>query len=159
MSGNGWIAGTDTYISCLMVSVGMDDVFVGRLMSSPISTVSTDANAKAVAEQMLKQNISSVVVVDDRGALAGILTSTDFVQIAAEDADTTELAVSEFMTTDLISVTANDAIETAATLMLDHGVHHLPVVDDTEGVVGMLTTTDMTAYVSGIEESPSPVLG
>jgi CBS domain-containing protein len=63
------------------------------------------------------------------------------------------------MTTELITVTANDAVETAASLMLDHGVHHLPVVDETEGVVGMLTTTDMTAYVSGIEESAAPILG
>jgi CBS domain-containing protein len=137
----------------------MDDVFVGRIMSSPVTTVAADANAQAVAKRMLDENISSVVVVDADGGLSGILTSTDFVEIAAEGGDTTGLAVSEFMTTDLVTVTANDAVETAAGLMLDRGVHHLPVVDETEGVVGMLTTTDMTAYVSGIEEPTGPVLG
>ncbi|MDT3434760.1 CBS domain-containing protein [Haloarcula sp. 1CSR25-25] len=137
----------------------MEDVFVGRIMSSPVTTVAADANAKAVAKRMLDENISSVVVAGADGELSGILTSTDFVEIAAEGGDTTGLSVSEFMTTELITVTANDAVETAASLMLDHGVHHLPVVDETEGVVGMLTTTDITAYVSGIEESAAPILG
>ena len=137
----------------------MDDVFVGRIMSSPVTTVAADANAKAVAKRMLDENISSVVVAGADGELSGILTSTDFVAIAAKGGDTTGLSVSEFMTTELITVTANDAVETAASLMLDHGVHHLPVVDETEGVVGMLTTTDITAYVSGIEESAAPILG
>jgi len=137
----------------------MDDVFVGRIMSSPVTTVAADANAKAVAKRMLEENISSVVVVDTDGELLGILTSTDFVEIAAKGGDTTGLDVSEFMTTGLVTVTANYAVETAANLMLDHGVHHLPVVDEMEGVVGMLTTTDMTAYVSGIEQSAAPMLG
>jgi len=137
----------------------MDDVFVGRIMSSPVTTVAADANAKAVAKWMPEENISSVVVVDTDGELLGILTSTDFVEIAAKGGDTTGLDVSEFMTTGLVTVTANDAVETAANLMLDHGVHHLPVVDEMEGVVGMLTTTDMTAYVSGIEQSAAPMLG
>jgi CBS domain-containing protein len=137
----------------------MEDVFVGRIMSSPVTTVAADANAKAVAKRMLDENISSVVVVDADGALLGILTSTDFVEIAAEGGDTTALNVSDFMTTEPVTVTANDPVEAAAGLMLDHSVHHLPVVDETEGVVGMLTTTDMTAYVSGIEQSSAPVLG
>jgi len=137
----------------------MDDVFVGRIMSSPVTTVAADANAKTVAKRMLDENISSVVVAAADGELQGILTSTDFVEIAAEGGDTTELAVSDYMTTDLVTVTANDSVEAAASLMLDHTVHHLPVVDETEGVVGMLTTTDMTAYVSGIEQSSAPVLG
>jgi CBS domain-containing protein len=33
--------------------------------------------------------------------------------------------------------------------MIDNRFHHVPVVDDEEGVVGIITTTDLTAYVSG----------
>ncbi|GCF12808.1 hypothetical protein Harman_07430 [Haloarcula mannanilytica] len=137
----------------------MDDLFVGRIMSSPVTTVAVDANAKAVAKRMLDENISSVGVVDADAKLAGILTSTDFVEIAAEGGDPDDLAVSAFMSRDLVTVTANDPVETAASLMMDHGVHHLPVVDETEGVVGMVSTTDITAYVSGIEEPAAPMLG
>jgi CBS-domain-containing membrane protein len=32
--------------------------------------------------------------------------------------------------------------------MMTHGVHHLPVVDERRGVVGILSTMDLTAYLS-----------
>jgi len=31
-------------------------------------------------------------------------------------------------------------------------VQHLPVVDDEEGVIGMISATDLTAYLSAVEE-------
>lgn len=52
------------------------------------------------------------------------------------------------MTTDVVTTTANDSVYEVAQTMLDHGFHHVPVVDDTEGVVGIITTTDFTAYLS-----------
>jgi len=132
----------------------MDDIFVGRLMSAPVTTVSADAAASDVADRMLEEGISSVVVTDDDGQMVGILTSTDFVRIAAEG-ETTSVSVAEHMTTDVVTTTANDTLESVADLLIEHGIHHAPVVDDTEGVVGMITTTDLTAYLSGIAE-PSP---
>ncbi|WP_424003191.1 CBS domain-containing protein [Haloarcula salina] len=136
----------------------MDDVFVGRLMSAPVSSVDAKTDANEAARQMIQEDISSVAVVDDDGDLEGILTSTDFVQIAARDGATADVAVATHMSSDPVTVTANDSIVEAADLMLEHGVHHLPVVDDTEGLVGMVTTTDLTAYVSGIEVGSPPPL-
>ncbi|MBV0923622.1 CBS domain-containing protein [Halomicroarcula limicola] len=133
----------------------MDDIFVGRLMSSPVQTVSADASAASVAEKMIAENISSVVVVDDAGQLEGIVTSTDFVRIAAQGGETDSIPVSEYMSTDVVTTTANESVESVADTLIANGIHHVPVTDETEGVVGMLTTTDLTAYVSGIEE-PSP---
>ena len=133
----------------------MDDIFVGRLMSSPVTTVPADASAESVAEQMLEEGISSVVVVDSENQIEGILTSTDFVRIAAQGGRTSAVTVADHMTTEVVTTTANDAIEHVADLMIDNAIHHVPVVDDTEGVVGIVTTTDLTAYLSGIED-PSP---
>jgi len=39
--------------------------------------------------------------------------------------------------------------------MIERGFHHVPVVDDEEGVIGIITTTDITAYVSNVQ-TPSP---
>jgi CBS domain-containing protein len=40
--------------------------------------------------------------------------------------------------------------------MIDHGFHHMPVVDDEDGtVVGIITTKDLTAYISTVQ-TPSP---
>jgi len=133
----------------------MDDIFVGSLMTSPVMTVPADTPAKAAAALMLEEGISSVVVVDDDNQLVGVLTSTDFVAIAAAEASAAAFSVADHMTTDVVTTTVQASIENVADLLIEHGIHHLPVVDDTEGVVGMVTTTDLTAYLAGTVDSES----
>jgi len=133
----------------------MEDIFVGRLMSSPVETVSPDTKAHVAAETMLDENIGSVIVTDDEGQLQGILTATDFVHIAAEQRWTTDATVETYMTTDVTTTDANAEVRDIADLMITEGFHHVPVVDDEEGVVGIITTTDITAYMSHVQ-TPSP---
>jgi len=133
----------------------MDDIFVGSLMTSPVTTVPADTPAKEAATLMLEEGISSVVVVDEDDRLVGILTSTDFVAIAAAEDSAAAFAVADHMTTDVVTTTAGASIEAVADLLIDHGIHHVPVVDEVEGVVGMVTTTDLTAYLAGAVDSES----
>ena len=126
----------------------MTDVFVGRLMSSPVESVSPDTPVQEAATTLLDRDISSLVVTDAANDLLGILTTTDFVRMIAENATAAETTVADYMTTDVVTVTANDAVTEVAETMVDRGFHHLPVVDEESGVIGMLTTTDMTAYLS-----------
>ena len=127
----------------------MDDVFVGRLMSAPVETVRPHTPLDEAAAQLLEHNIGSVVVVDDRDFLEGILTATDFVRLAADDGAASAATVAEYMSTDVVTASANDPITDVADTMIDNRFHHVPVVDETEGVIGIITTTDLTAYVSG----------
>jgi len=133
----------------------MDDIFVGRLMSSPVETVSPDTPAHVAAETMLDEGIGSVVVVDADGHLEGILTATDFVHVAAEQRWAADATVETYMTTDVVTATANDDLRAVSDTMVEQGFHHMPVVDDEDTVVGIITTTDVTAYVSTVE-TPSP---
>jgi len=102
---------------------------------------------------MLDRDIGSLVVVDDDNDLVGILTTTDFVRITADDT-ATEATVADYMTTDVVTATANESINEVAGTMADNGFHHLPVVDNEAGVIGMLTTADLTAYLSTVETPP-----
>lgn len=126
----------------------MTDIFVGRLMSSPVVSVSPETPVQEAATTLLDRDISSLVVTDADNELVGILTTTDFVRMTADKADAAETTVADYMTTTVVTVTANDAITEVAETMVDRGFHHLPVVDEESGVIGMLTTTDMTAYLS-----------
>lgn len=125
----------------------MEDIFVGRLMSSPVESVSPETPIEQAARTMLDRDIGSLVVVDDTG-LVGILTTTDYVHVAADSTQTATATVADYMSTDIVTATANDSISEVAETMVDNGFHHLPVVDDEAGVIGMLTTTDLTAYLS-----------
>jgi len=133
----------------------MDDVFVAQLMSSDLETVGPDTPVEAAAEQMQASGVGSLVVVDDDNRLLGVLTTTDFVDIVAKSKPKARTTVERYMTTDVLTTTAQASVVDAADLLLEHRVHHLPVVDDEEGVVGIITTTDLTAYVSSVR-TPSP---
>ncbi|UTF52113.1 CBS domain-containing protein [Natronosalvus rutilus] len=131
----------------------MDDIFVARLMSSDLVTVAPDTLVENAGQTILENCISSLVVVDDDGRLEGILTTTDFVTIVAESFPKAETTVERYMTTDVVTVSPQQPITEVANVMLEHGVHHLPVVDEDEGVVGIVTTTDLAGYLTTMRAS------
>lgn len=133
----------------------MDDIFVARIMSPDPVTVTADTLVEDAAGTMLENDIGSVVVTDGDGELAGILTTTDFVRIVAERRPKDETPVSSYMSTGVVTASAQDPVHDVADAMLEHGVHHIPVVSEAEGVIGIVTTTDLAAYVSR-SRAPSP---
>jgi len=135
----------------------MEDVFVGSLMSSPTRTISGDATLREAAALLLDHDVGSAVVVDDAGRLDGILTATDFVTVVADGTGDYDPAtsVATAMSTDVVTATINDTVEAAADLMIDSDHYHLPVVDADGVVVGVITSHDLTAYVSTVR-TPSP---
>lgn len=130
----------------------MDDIFVARLMSPDVMTVTPDTYVENAADTLLEENIGSLVVVDEHNHLEGILTSTDFVGIVAESKPKAETTVERYMTEQVVTTGPQDLIQEAASRMITYNIHHLPVVDDEEGVIGMLSTTDLTKYVSEVEQ-------
>jgi len=128
----------------------IDDVFVARLMTSEIHTVTPDTLVEDAAAVLLDNDISSVLVVDDDGALVGILTTTDFVDIVAKSQPKAETTVERYMTRDPITAGAQDSVSAVAATMVEHGFHHVPVVDG-DRPIGVITTSDFAAYVSAPE--------
>ena len=126
----------------------MEDVFVARLMSTDLHTVTPDTLVEDAAAILLDNQISSVIVVDEDGRLEGILTSTDFVRIVAKSQPKAETTVQRYMTADVITASAQDSIRDVADTMMEHGIHHIPVVDDEGGLIGIITATDMAGYFS-----------
>ena len=54
-------------------------------------------------------------------------------------------SISEVMSTDLITVAPSASLAEARTLMQEHRIHHLPVTDEDNSLVGLLTLTDVLA--------------
>ena len=124
----------------------MGEPAVDELMSQPVESVRSDTPIATAAETLISNDVGAVVVTDDEG-LEGLLTATDFVLLARDGNAPADARVSEFMRTEVITTKRSTPVEEAAELMLDHLIHHLPVVDDEE-VVGMITTLDITAHLA-----------
>lgn len=123
----------------------MGDSIVADLMTEPVLTVNRDDSVGDVGEAMLAQGIKSVVVIDDACRPEGILTSTDFIEIATDESEAIEEPVSEWMTGRIHTVPVGESVADAAELMLAHDISHLPVVEEDGSVVGILSMTDIVA--------------
>lgn len=126
----------------------MDDIFVAQVMSTDLVTVSRDTLVEDAARTLQSKGVGSLLVLDDADELVGILTTTDFVDIVAESKPKAQTTVGRYMTEDLITVDAGTPLSEAADVMVEHGLHHLPVVEEEDGLVGIVTTTDVADYLS-----------
>lgn len=102
-------------------------------------TMVTDAMAT-----MRRRYINSLIV--NRGASNpdfGILTTTDICdKIVAQDRNPALVKVKEIMTSPLITVGVDMPISQCARIMSENHIHHVPVVNDKGGIVGMISATD-----------------
>jgi signal-transduction protein with cAMP-binding, CBS, and nucleotidyltransferase domain len=83
-----------------------------------------------VAVLMDTHNVGSVVVLDDDGQLAGIVTDRDLVIRAMAHGRDPNTAVSKVMTSDVLSLRADTPLFAAATEMATAGCRRMPVVDE-----------------------------
>ncbi|WP_418284515.1 HPP family protein [Halorubrum sp. DTA46] len=124
-----------------------DELLVERLMSTDLLTIGLDEPAAKAAQRMLDTQKNSLLVVDDEGRLSGLITATDFVTLVRQNDPEDETPVSAFMTREVVTVGPDDTVEELAEPTA-HGYTHLPVTDADGVVVGMVSTTDLTAYLS-----------
>jgi CBS domain-containing protein len=77
-----------------------------------------------------------------------LFTNTDLARLVSDGRSPAETTVEEYMTDEFFTLNAQNGARDAAAKMIGKNVHHLPVVDDDGAVVGMVSTMDITAYLS-----------
>ena len=55
------------------------------------------------------------------------------------------ITVDEIMTTDVQTLTTGDSLATAARLMSERGFRHIPILDDSQTLVGLVSQSDVLA--------------
>jgi sulfide:quinone oxidoreductase len=111
---------------------------IGEVMTADPLVVAPEDTLGEVAEKMRDRDVGSALVADS-GRLIGILTSRDMLRALAGRVHSSEARVRQWMTAEPIVVAPGTALEVAAILMVEHHIHHLPVVDGERpvGMVGM----------------------
>jgi CBS domain-containing protein len=125
----------------------MEDIYVAQLMSTDLVTATPETLVEDAARLLIDNDIGSLPTVDGDD-LVGILTATDFVTIVAHSEPKAETTVERYMTTDLVTTTAQVSIRDAADHMVANDCHHLPVVDEPGRLIGMVSSADLAAYIS-----------
>jgi CBS domain-containing protein len=104
---------------------------------------------------MRRRYISSVLVSKSASSQHfGILTSTDVSdKIVAAGRNPAETTVADVMTSPLITVSPDMLIQECAKIMSENHFHHLPVVDKSGNVVGMISATDFLVVAEAMGRS------
>lgn len=134
-------------------------------------TVSPEATLKEVAALMLEHGISGLPVVDSERRVVGVISEADIVSgeaggsgkqgmlararaFAGEPAGLpTPRTVGEAMSSPAVTIRSDQPTVQAARLIAGRGVNRLPVVDEDERIVGIVTRADVVrAFARSDEE-------
>lgn len=111
---------------------------VGDVMTADPLVVAPEDTIGEVAERMSILDAGAALVAE-YGRLIGILTSRDMLRALAGRVHSSEARVRQWMTADPIVVSPATTVEAARIVMVEHHIHHLPVVDGERpvGSIGM----------------------
>jgi len=127
-------------------------------MSSPAIVVDPDSSVSYALTLMRRRGIHSVVVsTGEGGSDYGIVTSTDIRdKIIATDRIPAETTIREIMSTPVITADPDWTLKDCSIKMQEHNIHHLPVVEESGVLVGVISATDIfrAAEEIGWESAP-----
>ena len=125
---------------------------VKRAMSKNVVSVSVPGNREKALTLMRQENRSVLPVIKEgTNKLVGLLARSDLIGNPDED------QIAMLMSRDLVTVSPDDDIEEAARRMIDNQVRRVPVVNDDEELVGIITSFDLVSQALANLDISSPV--
>jgi CBS domain-containing protein len=131
---------------------------VGELMTPAVLTVEQNQKLTTADDVMRLGHVRHVLVVDEEGALQGVVSQRDLFLSGllralgygsrAKEQALENLRVKDAMKTVLVTTTRETTLESAAGLMRDNNVGCLPVIEAGR-LVGILTEGDFVRWIAG----------
>jgi homoserine O-acetyltransferase len=117
---------------------------VGDVMIRDVVTLRHGSSVEEAARIMMTEGVTHLPVISEEGRLAGIVTAWDVSKAVALKYSQLE----EIMTRDVVTIGLGDPIERAAKKMNENNISALPVIDEEQRVIGMITSDGVSRLVS-----------
>jgi CBS domain-containing protein len=122
----------------------MFTVRVRDVMTAPAITVAQAASFKETVDLMLRHGVSALPVVDDTGSLVGMISEADLVTSPAHGGGRHRgHTAGGIMSAPAETVHLDDTVRDVARRMADNHRKHLPVVDSSGRLVGVVSRRDI----------------
>ncbi len=102
------------------------------------------------AQRMVEEDISALVVVDEEGFLAGIITRTDMMRALVSMEDWEKHKVSSLMSPEVVTVTSQTNLLRVAEILLDQQIHRVVAVREEGGKkrpISVVSTADIVYHM------------
>jgi CBS domain-containing protein len=117
------------------------------VMTGDVCTIHFSDSVENAARAMVRRDCGALPVVDDGGRLIGMITDRDIVtRVVTRGLDPRRARVDECMSDRVFACYEDDLIESCLWLMSRHQVRRIPVIDDRDRVVGIVSQADLARH-------------
>lgn len=111
------------------------------------AAVRLEASAADAIQMMLERHVGAVGVLDSEQRVAGIFTERDvLMKMSLSGRDPSQTSIREVMTTPVEMATTETPPGKALSTMVERHYRHLPVVDDSARLLGMLSIRNLLEW-------------
>lgn len=126
-------------------------MYIYERMTTEPTTVAFNAKISDALDLMQRNNHKRLPVVDEKGRVAGLISA----EMIKDGHFSKNTKILDVMQQGILRINMNKLIEDAALFMKENRIDFLPVIDDLEMLVGVITLADiLSAFVtiSGVKE-------
>lgn len=117
------------------------------LMTSPAEYLNASDTLDVAAQALKTSNVGSMPVVDDSGAVTGMVTDRDLVvRGIAEGKDPNATTVADCCSGTVVSVSSDDDAGAVAQALSHNQIRRVPVIDGDQ-LVGMISQADVARHL------------
>jgi CBS domain-containing protein len=123
-----------------------------RTKGTVVWSVTPDTTVYEALQLMAEKNIGAVLVLDEEGCVAGVLSERDYARkVILEGKTSRDTLARDIMSTRVVGVRPDQTIEQCMAIMTDRHVRHLPVVDG-DHVAGVISIGDVVKAIISQQE-------
>jgi CBS domain-containing protein len=127
------------------------------VMQRDVITLSPEMPILDVYRMFVEEEIHGAPVVDEAGAVRGVVSTLDLLRLGNEEAyvardSTGQLTADDAATRELVTVGPNATVEEVARTMLAQHVHRVLVVDRDRELLGVISTFDLLRIVASLDK-------
>ena len=130
----------------------LDKITISKAMRAPLISVSSDTSIKTCAKLMLDNDISSLIVKEDKDKEEiYIFTKSDLVKLYSQNYKG-QYRVDDLMTRKVFTTSPSNSLHTVLKILLKNRISRVIVTTDDGDIVGIITAKDLmpiTAFVEG----------
>ena len=127
-------------------------LMVKHVMLRDVITEKPKTSMKVAIKTLHKKHIGSLVITDNNQKCIGIFTERDVIRLVAQGVNLAT-PIEEAMTSNVITIGEEASLEEARRLIAERAVRHLPVVNNQDKLVGLLSVRKLLDEFFGLRSS------